>query len=83
MYPHIPKLASNPSSGGDRHWAVNLGEISDLGPKKNLGSKSRCMEGQSSHASVNPNISANTSSDARNSIKCTNGDMSWEEKYLV
>ncbi|GJV41175.1 hypothetical protein Tco_1419615 [Tanacetum coccineum] len=36
------------------------------------------MEGQSSHASVNPNSSANTSSDARTGIKCTNGDMAWE-----
>ncbi|GKD08038.1 zinc finger protein [Tanacetum coccineum] len=35
------------------------------------------MEGQSSHASVNPN-SANTSSDAGTGIKCTNGDMAWE-----
>ncbi|GKE19784.1 zinc finger protein [Tanacetum coccineum] len=35
------------------------------------------MEGQSSHASVNP-ISANTSSDAGSGIKCSNGDMAWE-----
>ncbi|PWA51748.1 hypothetical protein CTI12_AA461290 [Artemisia annua] len=36
------------------------------------------MEGQSSHASVNPNISANTSSDAGTGLKCTSGDMAWE-----
>ncbi|GJW28509.1 hypothetical protein Tco_0045384 [Tanacetum coccineum] len=36
------------------------------------------MEGQSSHASVNPNNNANTSSDVGTGIKCTNGDMDWE-----
>ena len=36
------------------------------------------MEGQSSHASVNPNSSANTSLDAGTSIKCTSADMAWE-----
>ncbi|GJU98441.1 hypothetical protein Tco_1327712 [Tanacetum coccineum] len=36
------------------------------------------MEGQSSHASVNPNSSVNTSSDAGTGIKYTNGDMAWE-----
>ncbi|GKD77011.1 hypothetical protein Tco_1339632, partial [Tanacetum coccineum] len=36
------------------------------------------MQGQSSHASVNPNSSANTSSDAATGIRCTNGDMAWE-----
>ncbi|GJU91568.1 hypothetical protein Tco_1303991 [Tanacetum coccineum] len=50
------------------------------------------MEGQSSHASVNPNSGANTSSDAGTGIRCTNGDMAWEwgewkdpkkRKYLV
>ncbi|PWA79913.1 zinc finger protein [Artemisia annua] len=36
------------------------------------------MEGQSSHASINPNSSANTSSDVGTGIKCTSGDMEWE-----
>ncbi|PWA94401.1 zinc finger protein [Artemisia annua] len=36
------------------------------------------MEGQSSHASINPNSSANTSSDAGTGLKCTSGDMAWE-----
>ncbi|GJU97074.1 hypothetical protein Tco_1326345 [Tanacetum coccineum] len=36
------------------------------------------MEGQSSHASVNPTSSVNTSSDAGTGINCTNGDMAWE-----
>ncbi|PWA91636.1 zinc finger protein [Artemisia annua] len=38
------------------------------------------MEGQSSHASINPNISdgANTSSDAGTGLKCASGDIAWE-----
>ncbi|PWA87390.1 zinc finger protein [Artemisia annua] len=38
------------------------------------------MEGQSSHASVNPNISAsaNTSSDAGTGLKSASGDIAWE-----
>ncbi|GKE51776.1 zinc finger protein [Tanacetum coccineum] len=36
------------------------------------------MEGQSSHALVNLNSGANTSSDAGNGIRCTHGDMAWE-----
>ena len=38
------------------------------------------MEGQSSHASINPNISAsaNTSSDAGTGLKCPSGDIAWE-----
>ncbi|PWA50206.1 hypothetical protein CTI12_AA427030 [Artemisia annua] len=36
------------------------------------------MEGQSSHASIDPNSSTNTSSDAGTGIKCTSGDMAWE-----
>ncbi|GJR08476.1 hypothetical protein Tco_0791128 [Tanacetum coccineum] len=36
------------------------------------------MEGQSSHASVNPNTSANTSSDAGTGIKSMSRDMAWE-----
>ncbi|PWA92259.1 zinc finger protein [Artemisia annua] len=36
------------------------------------------MEGQSSHASINPNISANTSSDVGTGMKCASGDIAWE-----
>ena len=38
------------------------------------------MEGQSSHASINPNISAsaNTSSDAGTGLKSASGDIAWE-----
>ncbi|PWA62233.1 hypothetical protein CTI12_AA211720 [Artemisia annua] len=38
------------------------------------------MEGQSSHASVNPNVSssANTSSDAGTGLKSASGDIAWE-----
>ncbi|GJS36221.1 putative ribonuclease H-like domain-containing protein [Tanacetum coccineum] len=40
----VTSLDAGQGSGNiDKTWAVNLGEISDLGPRKNLSSKSRCF----------------------------------------